>query len=139
MSFIEVLIALAVLALAVTPLIGLVGSGVRGAGRADEVAYATDLAREEIEAIRNGRAEDLAEGTVTRVITRPVGGGEGGGGHALNGARYEVVREVTASLEAGGNTLWLVRVRVYRYPGPSQGNPGESLVSLGTYVYAGGV
>lgn len=132
MTLIEVLIALVIVSAAIIPLMGVLGMGVGGAARADEMSYVTDLAREWMEDVKTAGAQDLEAGTVTWVVSRA---GEGGRGHT----QYEVVRAVTAVDTAGENSLWLVTVSVHRYPRPEPAEYGKLLVSLSTYLYAGGL
>ena len=71
-TFVELLITLLVLAIAVTPLLQLFATAVEELGYADDLSTASELAREEIEKIKNLALTDKQIKLLGNIISPPI-------------------------------------------------------------------
>ena len=113
-TFIEILVTLLVLAVAVTPLLQLYATAVEQLGYADDLSTASDLAREEIEKVKNLALTEKQFKQMGNVISQPI---------RLQKRTWYTVRMVDPDMTP-------LEVRVYVYRETLKGSPMVQMVTI---------
>ena len=113
-TFIEVLLTLVILSVAVTPLMQMFSTIVEEVGYTDDLRFALDLAREEVEKLKNLALTEQQIKDLGNVISPPI---------QLNRATWYTVRVVNPSASP-------LELQVFVYRDGFMGPPMVSLVTI---------